>query len=133
MNAIPVGGYLEVTFDGLYFSVTQDDSFKCTSSLVKNNEVECNFLRDSAFQVKDLIQTNLVSGQVVDFTINNVNINVKTKMTTSSWTVTTITPDGYAIDRITNGLSLTFPCNLPCQTCSSTNPSYCLSCNALTG
>lgn len=34
----------------------------------------------------------------------------------------------YAIDKITNGLNPTFTCSYPCQTCSYTNSSACVSC-----
>lgn len=53
-------------------------------------------------------------------------------MTTPSWTVTTVTPDGYLIDRVSDILTLTFSCNSPCLTCLSNNPNYCLTCNSAT-
>lgn len=54
-------------------------------------------------------------------------------MTLKSWELNTLTSDGFLIDRVSNGLSISFPCNAPCQTCLADNPNYCLTCNALTG
>lgn len=135
-NPIPEGGYLQVEFDQRYFTFNRDSTFKCTSQLVKNVEVTCEFIRDSIFLVKDIFPKDFPVSAVtppVDFTINNVNIAVSSKMTTPSWKVTTMTSDGYLIDRVTNELTLTFPCNAPCLTCLSNNPNYCLTCNVLTG
>ncbi|CDW75779.1 UNKNOWN [Stylonychia lemnae] len=132
-NFIPAGGYLEVSFDRMYFQVNRDTSFKCTSNLVKNELVTCVFNKEGQFLVQDLFPADYVGGSFVDFTINNVNIDVTTKMTTPSWTVISYTNDGYQIDKISDGLSLVFPCNSPCQTCQTNSPTYCLSCNALSG
>jgi hypothetical protein len=59
---------------------------------------------------------------VVDFTINNVFIDVDASGPTESWTVVSYTADGFMIDRVRDVLTLTFPCQTPCLTCPTTNP-----------
>src|SRR3569833_157940 len=54
-------------------------------------------------------------------------------MTTSSWTLTTYTNDGYMIDQKSTGLTLSFTCNSPCLTCLANNPNMCLTCNTFSG
>lgn len=44
--------------------------------------------------------------------------------------MTTYTPGGHFIDKINQGLDLTYQCHLPCETC---NGKACTSCNTLTG
>ena len=59
-------------------------------------------------------------------------------MVTDSWVLTVYTPDGYAIDQLKSGLSLTFVCTAPCLTCvddgagSNQNSKRCTSCNTVT-
>jgi hypothetical protein len=51
---------------------------------------------------------------------------------TSSWTMQTFTEEGrFIIDEITGGLSFTFDCSYPCNSCNREAPSDCLSCNDL--
>jgi proprotein convertase subtilisin/kexin type 5 len=58
-------------------------------------------------------------------------------MVTNSWILTAYTPDGYAIDQIKSGLSLTFVCTAPCLTCAGDGDTKqdserCMSCNTVT-
>jgi hypothetical protein len=67
--------------------------------------------------------------QAMSLTITNLKINVQTPMTTDSMMLTTFEPGHYAIDSINSGMTLTFYCNYPCQTCKPGQPSICTSCN----
>jgi hypothetical protein len=91
-------------------------------------------MNEYTIKVSDLFtQGPLPNGTWIIFTIDNCYLDADRKMTLDSWELITYTYDGYLIDRVSNGLSLSFPCNAPCQSCLADNPNYCLTCNALTG
>jgi hypothetical protein len=72
-----------VTYNDVYFTVSDDNTTKCTSNLVQDSF--CEFPNGGKFLVKNLFPGNFAGGQIVDFTINNVLLDVDTKMTTPSW------------------------------------------------
>ena len=53
-------------------------------------------------------------------------------MTTNTWQVTVYNPDGYFYERIWDGLTLTFDCYAPCETCEA-DQTTCTSCNTIYG
>lgn len=69
--------------------------------------------------------------------ITNFYVDISEPMTTKSWVVTVFTEDDFFIDWIGSGLTQTFDCYAPCQTCyhdaSPALPNRCKSCNILTG
>eukprot|EP00350_Pseudokeronopsis_sp_OXSARD2_P013824 CAMPEP_0170568488 /NCGR_PEP_ID=MMETSP0211-20121228/81237_1 /TAXON_ID=311385 /ORGANISM="Pseudokeronopsis sp., Strain OXSARD2" /LENGTH=101 /DNA_ID=CAMNT_0010890405 /DNA_START=1073 /DNA_END=1375 /DNA_ORIENTATION=+ len=71
-------------------------------------------------------------GSNITLTINNLRIFVATAMETTSWNMTTFTPNEGMIERLDEGLSFVFGCNAPCLTCDDNDPDLCLSCNDLT-
>lgn len=131
VHKIPIGGLLQFEFDPINFVFPDDKSTVTCSTNLASNAI-CDFKRMSRVIVRDLFTlTGYEGGQNLTFTIDNCLIDIDRRMVTDSWKITTLTSDEYAIDRLTNGLSLSFQCNSPCLTCADTNPSYCLSCNPL--
>ena len=119
---IPKGGYLVLDFDHIFYEFPEDKSrITCTTNLVQR--ADCVFTKENQIHILNLFQTSpFLPGQWLSLTIDNCKLDVDRKMTLKSWEVTTMTDDGFPIDRITNGLSLSFPCNAPCQTCPTDNP-----------
>ena len=104
----------------------------CSSNLAHNTT--CILNTPESILVSNLFPTaSFTAGDNLTISIENCLLNVTEKVLTSSWNISTLTVDGYAIDRVDQGLSINFSCNAPCLTCSSESPSVCLSCNALTG
>lgn len=132
-HRIPIGGLLQFDFDAINFVFPYDKSrVTCSTNLAQN--AVCDFTRMSRILVRDLFTLSpFEGGQVITFTIDNCLIDINLRIVTDSWKVTTLTSDEYAIDRLTNGLSLSFPCNAPCLTCAESNPAYCFTCNPLSG
>ena len=61
-------------------------------------------------------------------------INIVDPVTTSSWILTTFLNDGISkIDRIHDGMTLTFECSYPCLSCFEGQPDQCSSCNTVEG
>ena len=56
--------------------------------------------------------------------------NPTVSSTTESFTLTSYTSSAftYKIDEITGGLIPSFACSLPCKSCTSSDPTFCLSC-----
>jgi len=72
-------------------------------------------LNEYTIQVSDLFtQGPLPNGTWITFTIDNCRFDADRKMVLDSWELTTYTPDGFLIDRATNGMAISFPCNAPC-------------------
>jgi hypothetical protein len=61
-NLIPAGGYLLVTFPRVYFEITVDNTTRCTSSLVKNENVSCEFLTQGSFKVSNIFPRDFAGG-----------------------------------------------------------------------
>jgi hypothetical protein len=94
----------------------------------------CEFVKENQILVRNLFRFGpLQPGTTIIFTIDNCLLDVNRKSKTDSWEITTLSPEMYPIDRVAQGLSLTFPCNAPCQTCAENNANLCYSCNVLTG
>jgi hypothetical protein len=120
-----------VKYDSIWIWIKDTNTLKCSSNLVQI--IDCVLPSGSEIQFKNLFLNPAYSNQTVSVTVNNMYLDINTKMTTKSWILTTYTKDGFAIDRISTGLTLTFPCNPPCKTCDINSPSFCTSCNSYTG
>lgn len=98
----------------------------------------CDFPDDDYFYVYDMFSNRKIyKGQSLSFSITDIEISFTTYGTTPSWDMTVYNPDGYKIDRLKEGLSFSYDCEYPCQTClyesGYYNPWLCESCNLVLG
>ena len=93
----------------------------------------CNFVDSKTIKVTDIVVDDLVPGTYISLTITNFEIFVSSPMVSESWILKVHTHDDHFIETRDQGLSLTFLCEAPCQTCKEGQPDVCTSCNTLTG
>ena len=95
--------------------------------------VRCEYLKDEpgVIKITDMLIASQNPGAQLQLTLTNQKIKVTEPKKTSSWQMTTFTDSSttYSIDKVSEGLTFTFSCNLPCMTCLPNDPDYCLSCN----
>ena len=120
-----------MTYDKIYFTFANYTSVACTSNLYQSST--CDFLRQGQLYIRGISQSDIQPGTLLSISMNNCLLDVDQAVTTKSWDVVTMTADGYMIDRVSKGMTLTFPCNLPCQTCKNGLPKVCTSCNGING
>ena len=132
----PEGTYVTITLDpSVYGPEKKEDGSTATIECFSNLQilVTCTFVDASTIKVTDLVVDDLIPGTHISLTLTNFEIFVTGPLTSESWVLKVYTKDDYFIETRDQGISLTFLCQEPCQTCKSGEPSICTSCNTLTG
>jgi len=133
LHDIPVGGIVLIERNYHHFSIPDVDDFDCSAIGVSQATPVCSLSDRNTISVASLFSTAFSSGQLITLTLYGMQIDYYQKGETDSIVVTTQTASGNVIDWVETGLSLSFDCNSPCQTCRTGEPDFCGSCNQASG
>ena len=108
-----------------------------------NNKVQCVFSRtmfvdcvfkDDYILIEKFLPTEIQPNTQLSLLITSMQFQVTKAITTNSWQLRTYL-DGvkYQIDEIKEGLTHTYMCNFPCESCEEGRPDICTECNQIDG
>ena len=119
-SSIPAGTIIFVTIPSAFILGT----INCTAVTISNS-ASC-LASGTNLELTGGFPSAITATTTISFKINGIT-NPSTQLTTSAWSVTTITSDGSYIQQ-SNSLTSSFTCDTICLTCTLI-PSQCTSCN----
>jgi hypothetical protein len=129
VHRLPAKSIMDITWPK---ELTFDPSkLKCWSDSNSDGFRRCKLLagRERTIRMYDINFETLKAGMTINIEIEGL-INSKFSSPTSSFIITTLTPDAkYLIDTKDKGLPVFLSCDYPCKGCKVNQPNVCTDCN----
>lgn len=131
-NAMPYpeGSYLKINYREDQIGPQDKSEVKCSSNL--QLEVDCNLDTSDEITVRGMFAENLNANSYLYLVVSGLFNDLLEPTLTDSWVLTVyieIDGESFHIDKIAENLSYEWACTFPCQSCSLSDPTKCLSCN----